>query len=329
MRKQQNPILYAFLLTGKVLLLTVLLFACYAVGAQASGMGRSSKASDAARVQSPVGSDAVPSAEAPSATMMVSLLVVCIVNTLVITFLVLRSRWTGLRLVAAVALVFYGSMTVMPQIEVAVFLGMGKLVRASLIMGAVIVVPFSFLAVLVLGRMRRGGAYSGANRRLGLPRQEWIWKGIVGVSTYVTLYLIFGYFIAWQNPALRELYGGTEPRSFLALLQSSIMGWLVPLQCLRGALWILLALPVIRMMKGHWAEAALAVGLCFAVLMNSQLLLPNPLMEESVRMTHLVETASSNFLFGLVIVGLFHRRHSRVPGGPGGDVVSTGGSPGP
>jgi hypothetical protein len=41
---------------------------------------------------------------------------------------------------------------------------------------------------------------------------------------------------------------------------------------------------------------------CFAVVMNSQLLLPNPLMPHEVRMVHLVETATSNFLFGWLIV---------------------------
>jgi hypothetical protein len=55
-------------------------------------------------------------------------------------------------------------------------------------------------------------------------------------------------------------------------------------------------------MKGPWWEAGFAVALLFAVVMNSQLLLPNPLMPLDVRMVHLVETASSNFLFGWLIV---------------------------
>jgi hypothetical protein len=53
------------------------------------------------------------------------------------------------------------------------------------------------------------------------------------------------------------------------------------------------------MMKGQWPETALAIGLLFAVVMNARLLLPNPYMPEPVRMAHLVETASSNFIFGL------------------------------
>ncbi|HZO19986.1 MAG TPA: hypothetical protein VFB46_13430, partial [Gemmatimonadaceae bacterium] len=74
--------------------------------------------------------------------------------------------------------------------------------------------------------------------------------------------------------------------------------WLVPFQILRALLWVAIAVPVIRMMKGQWQETALAVALLFSVVMNAQLLLPNPYMPEPVRMAHLVETASSNFIFG-------------------------------
>jgi hypothetical protein len=85
---------------------------------------------------------------------------------------------------------------------------------------------------------------------------------------------------------------------------------LVPLQVVRALLWTALALPVIRMTTGAWWRAGLAVSLLFCVVMNTQLLLPNPYMPTAVRMRHLVETASSNFIFGWVVVGglLWRRR---------------------
>jgi hypothetical protein len=85
--------------------------------------------------------------------------------------------------------------------------------------------------------------------------------------------------------------------------------WLIPFQILRAMLWTGIALPVIRMMKGQWPETALAIGLLFAVVMNTQLLLPNPYMPEGVRMTHLIETASSNLIFGLLVGWLLTQRH--------------------
>lgn len=86
-----------------------------------------------------------------------------------------------------------------------------------------------------------------------------------------------------------------------------------PLQVVRAMLWAAIAVPVIRMMKGQWWEAGLAVALLFGVVGTSLLLLPNPLMPPEVRMTHLLETASSNFLFGwlLVLVFLKRRRSQR------------------
>jgi hypothetical protein len=83
--------------------------------------------------------------------------------------------------------------------------------------------------------------------------------------------------------------------------------WLFPLQALRALLWVALAVPVIRMMKGKWWKAGLAVAFLFGVVMNAQLLLPNPLMPKDVRMAHLLETASSNFLFGWLVVLILTR----------------------
>jgi hypothetical protein len=124
------------------------------------------------------------------------------------------------------------------------------------------------------------------------------------VAAYVVIYFTFGYYIAWKNAAVRVYYGGSDPGSFLAQMSSVLRDtpWLMPLQAVRAILWTAIAVPVILMMKGQWWETGLAVALLFAVVMNSQLLLPNPLMPPEVRMVHLVETATSNFLFGWLIV---------------------------
>jgi len=47
-------------------------------------------------------------------------------------------------------------------------------------------------------------------------------------------------------------------------------------------------------------------------VMNALLLLPNPYMPEPVRMAHLVETASSNFIFGVFVAWVLIARR-RVP----------------
>lgn len=244
----------------------------------------------------------------------VILLVVCILQTVVPAYVILRSRWGGWRLAVTIFVVLYGTMTVMPQIESAIFISVlppGFLPRLFL-MGAIIAAILSPLAVLILGKWKKNSSRQPRGR-LVMSMREWAWKlGVIAV-VYVGLYFTFGYYIAWQIPEVRAYYGGTDLTSFFGHMQS-VFGetlWLPAFQVLRAMMWTALALPVIRLMKGAWWEAGLAVALLFSVVM-AQLLLPNPYMPEVVRMAHLVETASSNFTFGWFIVWLLHRHHSSL-----------------
>lgn len=284
----------ALVIVAKVIALTVILFICFAV---ASGV---------------IGQQGGPQTSEQAGAATVMLLAVCLLNTTVLTHVILRSRWGGWRLAAAVFLVFYGAMTFMTQIESAVFLTRlppGTVPRLFLA-GVLIAAPFSILAVLILGKAKAHVASTEPNPRLAMPKRQWAWKLALLALAYLILYFTFGYFIAWQNPAVREYYGGIDAGSFPAQMRAVIADtpWLIPFQILRAMLWVAIALPVIRMMKGHWPETALALGLLFAMF-NALLLLPNPYMPEAVRMTHLLETASSNFLFGLLIGWLLTQPH--------------------
>lgn len=169
--------------------------------------------------------------------------------------------------------------------------------------GAVFAFVFSLLAVLVLGKTK-AETYSNKNYSLqNMPASEWLVKLSAIVICYLILYFTFGYFIAWRSEAVRAYYGGNDPGSFLAQMNTVVHDtpWLIPLQVLRAILWTGIAVVVIRTMKGRWWQAAFAVALLFSV-MTAQLLIPNPLMPHDVRMVHLLETASSNFIFGWVIV---------------------------
>ncbi|HKB64329.1 MAG TPA: hypothetical protein VKC61_00645 [Pyrinomonadaceae bacterium] len=248
-----------------------------------------------------------------------ALLAVSVLNSAVLTYVIIRSRWGGWKLILAIFFVLYGVTTFMSQIETAFFvtgLPPGMLPRLFLA-GAIIAALVSPLAVLILGKRKPDRAADENHLRLNMPFVEWVGKLCLIVIAYVIIYFTFGYFIAWQSAAVRAYYGGRDPGSFLAQISSVIRetSWLIPLQAVRALLWAALALPVIRMMKGRWWEAGLAVALLFGVVMNTQLLLPNPLMPQEVRMMHLLETATSNFLFGwlIVLVLCWRRRSEREP----------------
>ena len=246
-----------------------------------------------------------------AAKTLLALLTVSLISAAVWTYVVRRSRWSGWKLILCVFCVFYGTTTLMPQIETAYFvtsLPQGMLPRlflAGLIMAAV----FAPLAVLILGkaRTRATDASMRLTTRLVMPVNAWIVKLSLIAIAYVVIYFTFGYFIAWKSEAVRAYYGGgNDPGGFITHMFSLVRTepQLFLLQIARGLLWAAIAVPVIRMMKGEWWEAGLAVALLFAMT-SALLLIPNPLMPPPVRMAHLLETSTSNFLFGWLVVLVF------------------------
>jgi|SRR5215213_1774395 len=243
-------------------------------------------------------------------TTLLALFLVSLINAAVWTYVILRSRWTGWKLVLTVFFVFYGVGTLLTQIETAYFVtrlppGMlPRLFLAGIIMAAV----FAPLAVLILGKAKSETKGTSGHARLQTPANVWIAKLSLIVIAYLLIYFTFGYFIAWRNPTVRAYYGGSDPDSFIvhitSLLQNEPLLFL--LQIVRALFWTAIAVPVIKMMKGDWWESGLAVALLFAVT-SSLLLLPNPLMPTEVRMAHFVETATSNFLFGWLVVLILRR----------------------
>jgi len=270
----------------RVVSLTIVLFLCFVLGSSIAMRGVS---------QPP---------ESGGSTAL-TLLLVCFLQTVGVSYLILRSRWSGWRLMAAIFVVYYGVTTFMPQIESAVFLTRlpaGVLPRLF-VMGLLIAIPFSILAVVILGKRRIVTQATAENPHQSLPVITWSWKLALIAVIYVVLYFTFGYFVAWRSPAVREFYGGTDPGNLFGQLQTVVRDtpWLIPFQIFRGLCWAGLAVIIIRMLEAGKIETALVLGFMFGIVMCAPLLLPNPYMPEAVRMAHLTETASSNFLFGVLV----------------------------
>jgi len=278
----------------KAVPLVVVMFLSFAVAGAIAGAGGASQAPEAASRQA-------------LAAMGVSL-----INALVLAYPIARSRWHGLKLMGAVFLLEFGVETFMSQIETLFFgsaFNIPSDVMVTIILsGALRALIFAPLAVLILGKMRSHAEQEGPNTRLKMPWRSWAWRLALLPVIYLNLYFVFGYYVAWQSPDVRQLYAGTtaiEP--FLQHMAGVVQGnpWIFPFQLLRGLMWIGLALPVVRMMKGRAWETALAVGLALGLLLTSQLLIPNPYMSAPVRLAHFLETSSSNFIYGALIGWLF------------------------
>jgi len=243
-------------------------------------------------------------------------------HTVVMGWLILRSRYRGWVLAAVMTAVFFGVNTLMPQVESWLFQVSSRMAAhlpAEMIPRIVLAgLLHSFLwiplAVWILGRWKSVAA-SGRDPRPSLAASLMGWKLPLAAVAYVFVYFLFGYYVAWRSPAVRAYYGGTDPgtfwEQFRGVLRDSL--WLPLAQVVRGALWTVIGVTVLRSMRGGVLERALAVGALFSIVMTAGLLLPNPYMPYEVRMVHLVETASSNFLFG-VFVGWLFTKTERVTG---------------
>ncbi len=231
-------------------------------------------------------------------------------STIVLSYVVIRSRWSGWRLAVVMFIVFFGIITLLPQIESAVYPKHLVNVPAEMVpklfaQGAILAAMFAPMLVLFWRKKKGPDTSHEPNRRLIMPVKEWGWKLLLVAVIYIGFYAVFSAFVflPLAGEAIREYHAGLETP-----------WWVIPFQALKGLLWTALALPVIRMMKGAWWEAGLAVSLLFSVLMGSPLLTPTEVMPDNIRLAHLVDVTSVNFLFGWTVVWLFHRRHTRSCG---------------
>jgi hypothetical protein len=88
---------------------------------------------------------------------------------------------------------------------------------------------------------------------------------------------------------------------------------LTPNQLVRTLVWVAGAIFIIRGSRLPLWQTALVVGLVFSVPQNIGHLMPNPLIPlNSVRMSHLIETASSTFIFGLFVTWLLYPAYQRM-----------------
>lgn len=290
-------------LAGRIVILVLVLLVLQAIGSRFVSVPEPS--GDA-------GEAAAEPAAPPSGGFLALALAASLLQTVALAYPVVRSLWSGWRLTAAIFVVYFGTVTFVNQIESIVYLGRRLpegVLGGIFLMGLFCAVAFSPILVAVLGRWRPHAVTRPESEPSPrLPLAAWWGRSLLGAAAYTALYYVFGYYVAWKNPAVREFYGGTDPGSFLAQMRGILQGtpWMVPLQLVRGLMWVGLAVLVMRMMRGRWWEAGLAVSMLFTVPVV-YLLFPNPLMPEAVRLAHVVETAPYQFLFGWFVVWLFTR----------------------
>jgi hypothetical protein len=238
----------------------------------------------------------------------------------VMAYLGLRSRWHGWKLAGALFLIYFVLYSFLGWVEVLAFPAVGNrmppgMLTSLLTMGLAVGIPFSVLAVWILGKTRPDPADAKLPPRFSMPPGEWAWKIVAAAVLYMIVYFTFGYYVAWRTPGLPEFYGGTDPGTYWGQLVNNWRTgpWLYPFQLVRGLVWTGTGLIILAMHKGKKWEAALAAGLAFTVIMNAGMLLPNPFFTPVVQRAHTIELVSSNFVYG-VLLGLLMMWRARPQG---------------
>ncbi len=276
----------------RVVLLTILLFVCMAVSNLLLGAG---------------GETSVPAGTVST------LMVYSFLNALLLSVWIKDSTLHGMRLAAVCFAVFWGVQYFMTQIETLFFNSAVKMPLSQLfrvvLAGALYTAVFSLLAVWILGRFRKEPPREAEPRRNTAGIHELLPKLAVLALLYVAVYFLFGYFVAWQFPAIRQFYSGSTQmiNFFQNMAQQSPS--LVLFQVFRGFLWALIALLIRNSLKPNSRLSIFMPGLLFSVLITTPLLFPNAYMPDPVRFGHSFELFSSMLAFGLLSVPILAKKH--------------------
>lgn len=241
-------------------------------------------------------------------------LIVCTTTALVITLAIYSSRWVGWKLILTLSLAYYTVVTVVTQLESWFYL-YGKtigpeLLRSLFLQGLPLAFIFIPTAVVVLGRFTSPAGEAAPAPAAHFSISSWVGRIALLTLACLVIYYCAGYYIAWQNPELRAFYnqsGSALPfiRVMLDIITYSPMA--LPFQILRALIWIAGAALFVRGSNLPCWQTAVMTGLFFSIPQTIGLILPNPLMPAaSVRLSHLIETAPTAFLFGCLVGWLLY-----------------------
>ena len=235
----------------------------------------------------------------------IQVIIFAFVNTLLLSYFVLSSSWTGWKELGAAFALLYGMVYLLTAAE-SIYLGSilpAATVFSLLINGAIVSAIFSGALVWALGNKRPQTEVN--SRRLRMPTREWVWKILLSASVYLVLFLVFGGIV--YTPIARLL----DPSAFASeqSIASSAASLVFPIEFVRGTFWALFAVPAVLALRFGWKKTGLVIGLLMAVpLTLSQFLSTAETL--GLQIAHSFEIAGANIVFGFLLLWIL-KIHSR------------------
>lgn len=226
------------------------------------------------------------------------------VNATILIWAARRSSLEGFALVGQLFVLSFLAQTFQTQIETAYFLPAFPLLQGNLevyrliLRGAIVSGIFVLLVTLFIGgfyRKPREATNFAVHADQAVRTGAWL------AAVYFVLYVLFGYFVAWQSQDLRLFYSGPVAlNSFADQMLSTLMSKpeFPVFQYFRGVIWILCLIPLFKGFTGGRIELVLLSALALALLPTAALAFPNPLMPAEVSLYHFWEVSISMGIFG-------------------------------
>ncbi len=225
-------------------------------------------------------------------------------NALILVWAGRRSSFRGLAMVGQLFVLSFGAQVFMTQIETGYFVSAFPLLHDNfqlynlIVRGFVTSLLFSLAVILIVGgfsKNPRPQATFVVTSNNAIKQGAWL------PLVYIALYMIFGYFVAWQVRDLRLFYGGpAELNGFFEQWGSSLMDKpeLPVFQYFRGILWLLCLIPLFIGFSGKRVELVVLSALALGLLPTAQLAFANPLMPAAVSLGHFWEVSISTGIYG-------------------------------
>ncbi|MBK9601513.1 MAG: hypothetical protein IPO36_06645 [Anaerolineales bacterium] len=227
-----------------------------------------------------------------------------VINAVILVWAARRSSFRGLIMVGQLFVLSFGAQVFMTQIETGYFMSAFPLLHNNfqiynlVFRGLITSVLLSVLVTWIVGGFsKKTRPESNFTVTTDNAVKQGAWLSVV----YIILYMLAGYFIAWQVKELRLFYGGpAELNGFFE--QWGLTAMAKPefpaFQYFRGTLWMLCLVPLFMGFSGKRVELIVLSALALALLPTAQLAFANPLMPAAVSLGHFWEVSISTGIFG-------------------------------
>ena len=226
------------------------------------------------------------------------------INATILVWAARRSSLWGFALAGGLFILSFFAQVFQTQIETAYFLNAFPLLHGNfeayrlILRGAITSALFALLVTLIVGRFSRK---RDAEASFTVHADQFLKAGAWLGAVYFLLYILFGYYVAWQSQELRVFYGGPAAlNSFADQILTTLMSKpeMPFFQYARGILWIACLIPLFKSFTGRRFELIALSALALGLLPTAQLAFANPLMPAGVSLYHFWEVSISTAIFG-------------------------------